>query len=127
MAFMASMAEGSGHMAAQAPKERPIDLVHLSTYTLGNRSLETELLGLFRTQADLYISRLEAATSADEWKNTAHSLKGSAKGLGAWTVAMLAEKAEAAAGADATTRRAMLGDISDALSAVKHFIDSMAD
>ena len=61
MAFMASMAEGSGHMAAQAPKERPIDLVHLSTYTLGNRSLETELLGLFRTQADLYISRLEAA------------------------------------------------------------------
>lgn len=124
---MATMSEGNGEMRAQASTARPIDLVHLSTYTLGNSSLEAELLGLFRNQADVYISRLEAATSADEWKNTAHSLKGSAKGLGAWTVAMLAEQAEAAAGADATTRRALLTDISDALSAVKHFIDSMAE
>lgn len=126
MAYAANMSAGIG-IGDHPVSERPIDLVHLATYTLGNRPLERELLGMFRMQADLYVSRLEAAQSETEWKNTAHSLKGSARGLGAWAVGELAEQAERAAGADASTRRALLGEISKALAAVKVFIDEMSD
>ncbi len=71
-----------------------IDLVHLSKYTLGERSLECELLGLFRCQASVYVDRLEASSSSKDWKDAAHSLKGSARGIGAWAVADKAEVAE---------------------------------
>jgi len=83
----------SGLSSHPAPR-RPIDLVHLSKYTLGNRTLENELLGLFRTQAGVYLARLADASDDTEWKNAAHSLKGSARGLGAWALAELAEEAE---------------------------------
>lgn len=71
-----------------------IDLVHLSKYTLGDRSLECELLGLFRCQAGVYVERLEGCSSPKEWRDAAHSLKGSARGIGAWAVADHAEAAE---------------------------------
>lgn len=71
-----------------------IDLVHLSKYTLGDRDLECELLGLFRSQSSVYMGRLETAGCLDEWKEAAHGLKGSAKGIGAWAIADHAETAE---------------------------------
>lgn len=105
---------------------RPIDLVHLSKYTLGNRSLENELLGLFRNQADVYFARLAAAADDSEWKNAAHSLKGSARGLGAWALAELAEEAEKLLAA-AEGRAAIMERIRDAILSVNAFIDSVAD
>lgn len=72
-----------------------IDLVHLSKYTLGERSLECELLGLFRAQAGVYLDRMRSADCAKTWTDAAHTLKGSARGVGAWTVADQAESAEA--------------------------------
>lgn len=103
---------------------RPIDLVHLSKYTLGNRSLENELLGLFRTQADVYLARLAEAGDDAEWKNAAHSLKGSARGLGAWALGDLAEEAEKLA---AEARPAIMTQIAAAIAAVNAFIDSVAE
>ena len=103
---------------------RAIDLVHLSKYTLGNRSLENELLGLFRTQADLYLARLDGAADETEWKNAAHSLKGSARGLGAWALADLAEEAEKTALA---ARDGVMARIREATSAVNAFIDSFTE
>lgn len=103
---------------------RPIDLVHLSKYTLGNRSLENELLGLFRTQAGLYLDRLDSAADETEWKNAAHSLKGSARGLGAWSLADLAEEAEKTALA---ARDGVMARIREATSAVNAFIDSFME
>lgn len=105
---------------------RPIDLVHLSKYTLGNRSLETELLGLFRAQADIYLARLADAVGDTEWKNAAHSLKGSACGLGAWALAEVAGEAEALS-ADADSRSDVMARIRDAVTAVNGFIDSFAE
>src|SRR5680860_1221609 len=48
---------------AAPPKEqklpsRPVDLVHLARYTLGERSLEREVLELFCTQSVLYLECL---------------------------------------------------------------------
>lgn len=71
-----------------------IDLVHLSKYTLGDRRLEGELLSLFRSQAGVYLDRMASAKDTREWKEAAHSLKGSARGIGAWYVANHAEDAE---------------------------------
>lgn len=109
---------------SQCGASRPIDLVHLSKYTLGNRSLENELLGLFRSQADVYLARLDAAGDEKEWQNAAHSLKGSARGLGAWALATLAEEAEKTALA---ARADIMAQIRDAIVAVNAFIDSVAE
>lgn len=115
----------SGLSSRPAPR-RPIDLVHLSKYTLGNRTLENELLGLFRTQAGVYLARLADASDDTEWKNAAHSLKGSARGLGAWALAELAEEAEKLLAA-AEARPAIMVRIADAIAAVNAFIDSVTE
>jgi hypothetical protein len=52
--------------------------VHLSRYTLGVRNLEREVVELFCTQSAIYLERLREAPSDRQWKDAAHSLKGSA-------------------------------------------------
>jgi HPt (histidine-containing phosphotransfer) domain-containing protein len=74
---------------------RHVDLVHLSRYTLGDIALEREVLRLFCTQSFLCLDQLRAAQSVKDWIDAAHSLKGSARAIGAWGVAEAAESAEA--------------------------------
>ena len=93
---------------------RPIDLVHLARYTLGNRTSEHEVLELFRTQSKLYLQRLKEAVSDRAWRDAAHTIKDSALGIGAWRVAAVAETAEAL---DHRDRVAKQGQVMDALSA----------
>ncbi len=80
------------------PSSRPVDLVHLSRYTLGERALEREVLELFCTQSVVYLERLREAQSDKDWKDAAHSLKGSASAIGAWRAAEAAQLAEALSG-----------------------------
>ncbi len=78
-----------------ADTQRPIDLVHLARMTLGDRSLEREVLQLFVRQAAVLLARMgEAEPSVIA--GLAHTLKGSARGLGAWRVASAAEAVELA-------------------------------
>src|SRR5437763_5292286 len=70
--------------------ERPIDLVHLARMTLGDRSLEREVLELFDRQAGVLVVRMQQAARAGICA-AAHTLKGSARGIGAWRVARAAE------------------------------------
>lgn len=76
-----------------APDDRPIDLVHLARMTLGDRSLEREVLALFERQATLLIARMRQA-APEGVAALAHTLKGSARGIGAWRVARAAETLE---------------------------------
>jgi len=109
---------------AERPSDRPVDLVHLSKYTLGSRSLEAELLGIFRTQAGVYLERLEKAAAQDkEWRDAAHSLKGSARSLGAWTLGLHAEHAEKLERKEA--RPAALDLIRTEIAIVTRFIDEL--
>lgn len=82
----------------EAPADAPvIDRAHLARMTYGDRSLERELLELFDRQATILLARMrdsEAATMAA----LAHTLKGSAVGIGAGGVAEAAAAAEGAAG-----------------------------
>ncbi len=101
----ASVAEGQP--GPRASVERPIDLVHLSRMTLGDRGLEREVLALFDRQATVLVSRMRAA-SPGSVTAVAHTLKGSARGVGAWRVAAAAEAVETAASGE--------GDLSAAIT-----------
>ncbi len=91
-----------------APVELPIDLDHLSRMTLGERSLEREVLALFDRQADMLLMRMRQAPSATV-AASAHTLKGSARGIGAWRVASAAEAVEQASAAELTAAIGALG------------------
>ena len=77
----------------------PLDRLHLARQTLGDSELEREILVLFRRQSDLMLSRLIEARDAEERRSAAHTLKGSARAIGAWQVAEAAAAIEAAASA----------------------------
>jgi HPt (histidine-containing phosphotransfer) domain-containing protein len=77
-----------------APDDGPIDLEHLQRMTLGDASLEREVLTMFSAQAAGLIGRL-AALPADA-AALAHTLKGSARAIGAFAVADAASDLEAA-------------------------------
>ncbi len=74
-----------------------IDRAHLKQMTFGDRSLERELLQLFDRQAELLLARMRA-TDSEAVATLAHTLKGSATGVGASEVARAASAAEQAAG-----------------------------
>lgn len=80
------------------PHGQPIDLVHLSRQTLGDKRLETELLRLFMRQSEQIRQSLATAThqgSATSALEMLHMLSGSARVIGATTVAALAGALEA--------------------------------
>ncbi len=77
-----------------APDDGPIDTTHLQRMTLGDAALEREVLTMFAAQA----LRLVAALGAlpPEADALAHTLKGSARAIGAFAVADAAAALEAA-------------------------------
>lgn len=72
---------------------RPIDLGHLARQTMGDRAMEQDVLAMFVQQALLVLERL-AGAKPEERARLAHSLKGSARGIGAFAVADCAEAIE---------------------------------
>jgi HPt (histidine-containing phosphotransfer) domain-containing protein len=70
-----------------------IDFDYLESYTAGDMEVVTEVLALFRQQADGWLPRLEAG-DAQGWRDLAHTIKGSARGIGANALADLAAEAE---------------------------------
>jgi HPt (histidine-containing phosphotransfer) domain-containing protein len=90
-----------GRTGARRPREgerrhdTPIDWTHLSRFTLNDRALEQEVLGLFAMEAPHYLARMQTATSRQDWIEAAHTLKGSARAVGAWAIAECAQAAEA--------------------------------
>ena len=72
-----------------------IDRAHLARMTFGDKALERELLALFDRQAGLLVARMHG-TDAAAVKTLAHTLKGSALGVGARGVAEAAAALEQA-------------------------------
>ena len=73
-----------------------LDRAHLERMTFGDRSLEREVLQLFDRQAELLIGRMRGSAPAAVAR-LAHTLKGSAMGIGAGRVARAAEDTERSA------------------------------
>ena len=72
-----------------------IDTEHLSRMTLGELSLQREVLALFDRQADMLLPRIRGGAPATVVAS-AHTLKGSAVGIGAFKVARAVEQVEQA-------------------------------
>jgi HPt (histidine-containing phosphotransfer) domain-containing protein len=80
-------------MSAQAA----VDLGHLARYTGGDRSLNAEVLRLFVHQSTELLGQLQAvidARDAKTWHHITHSIKGAARGIGAFELADVAADAE---------------------------------
>ena len=70
-----------------APDDGPIDFEHLKRMTLGDAGLEQEVLAMFSAQSAKLFDTL--ATLPAEAGALAHTLKGSARAIGAFNVAGL--------------------------------------
>jgi HPt (histidine-containing phosphotransfer) domain-containing protein len=91
------MVASSLQKASGPVQESPvIDEAHLGRMTLGDRVLEREILEIFVRQAAIMLDRIAGAAPALA-AASAHTLKGSARGIGAWRVAQAAERLECAA------------------------------
>jgi HPt (histidine-containing phosphotransfer) domain-containing protein len=92
-----------------------VDFAHLEAYVGGDRAIAREVLALFSDQARTVLRTLSPTASDDEWRNAAHSLKGSALGIGAFDLAQACSEAELARSESAEAKRACLSKIADAL------------
>jgi HPt (histidine-containing phosphotransfer) domain-containing protein len=105
---MAQLAQAATVSAEPAAAAGPvIDLAHLKRMTFGERSLERELLQLFDRQAAMLVARMRQSAPAVT-ATLAHTLKGSARSIGAGPVAQAAETAERAAMAESGALAAAL-------------------
>jgi len=81
-------------VAGWSGPDAPIDLVQLATNTLGNRDLEVQVLHLFKSQSANTLARLARESDAAARRDLVHTLKGSARAIGAERVAIVCEGLE---------------------------------
>jgi hypothetical protein len=106
-------------LSAEPACERPaIDRAHLKQMTFGDRSLEGELLQLFDRQAEQLMARMRTSDAA-VLAMLAHTVKGSALGIGANDVARAAGAAESAAAGSPPQRIAALDGLAAAIDAAR--------
>jgi HPt (histidine-containing phosphotransfer) domain-containing protein len=84
--------------ALEAPIDQPpIDMAHLARYTGGEHALNTEILRLFDGQVTAMVQDLKgvlAQRDARRWREIAHTIKGAARGVGAFRMGEAAAAAE---------------------------------
>jgi HPt (histidine-containing phosphotransfer) domain-containing protein len=83
----------SSASAGSDRRQAVIDDDHLGRMTLGDRRLEREVLEIFVRQTVIMLERIAGAEPALA-AAAAHTLTGSARGIGAWRVARAAEHLE---------------------------------
>ena len=123
-----SLMVGEGGAPPLPPVDPLIDRAHLARMTLGDRALENEVLALFDLQASLLLARMQAAGPAAIGA-LAHTLKGSARGIGAWKVAEAAEHVERCASECSATVlpiaiKALTGAVAEARMAISQLLRS---
>jgi hypothetical protein len=94
--------------------DQPVDRAHLFRMTLGDHGLEGEVLRLFDRQVNMLMTRM-ASAEPNCIKALAHTLDGSARGVGAFRVSQAAQEVERAV--------AESGDVGAAVEALKAATD----
>lgn len=77
-----------------------IDFDHLNRYVGGDRDLTREVFGLFRNQVEMWGKGLKADADDEVWESVTHTLKGSARAIGAMALSQACENAESITGDD---------------------------
>jgi HPt (histidine-containing phosphotransfer) domain-containing protein len=105
-----------------APDDGPIDFDHLKRMTLGDASLEQEVLAMFAAQSTKLIGAL-AALPADAGA-LAHTLKGSARAIGAFGVGEAAARLEQALG-NGSDPSDLLAELAEAIALARTAIEAL--
>ena len=106
----------------QAPHDGPLDRDHLRRMALGDLSLEREVLTMFVAQASRIVDALAARPS--DAKALVHTLKGSARAIGAFAVADHALALETAIGARRDPSQAA-AELKEAVAEARGAIEGM--
>ena len=105
-----------------APDDGPIDLEQLRRMTLGDADLEHEVLAMFAAQSARLIEAL--ANMPPEAAAIAHTLKGSARAIGAQAVAEAASRLETAISGARGTAEA-LAELADTVALAQSAIEDI--
>ena len=70
-----------------------VDFAYLEGFAAGDFEVIDEVLALFREQAALWTPMLDSAHSG--WKDAVHTVKGAARGVGAFALGEACERCEA--------------------------------
>ncbi len=76
-----------------------IDFDHLKKYLGDDIDLTKEVFGLFKHQVDMWSKLLNAGADDESWVSVMHSLKGSARAVGALNLAAICASGEGLTGA----------------------------
>jgi HPt (histidine-containing phosphotransfer) domain-containing protein len=90
--------------------------------THGDRALARELLRLFDGQSEKQLAAIGAAADADARVQAAHTLKGAARGVGAFAVA---DAAEAVEGAEVTALASALARLRAKVAEARRVLPSL--
>lgn len=101
-----------------------LDRDHLARMTFGDRSLEREVLQLFDRQSELLLERMRASEPA-AIATLAHTLKGSAVGIGAARVARAAAEAELVARAKPAESSGAIAKLAQAVEEARAEISTL--
>jgi HPt (histidine-containing phosphotransfer) domain-containing protein len=69
-----------------------VDFAYLEAFTLNEAAVIDEVLSLFRQQAQIWAPMLDP--TVEGWKDAVHTIKGTARGVGANQLAEACERAE---------------------------------
>jgi HPt (histidine-containing phosphotransfer) domain-containing protein len=104
-----------------------IDMEHLDRYTGGDAKVNAEVLRLFETQTNDLVARLQAildARDAKSWKQVTHTIKGAARGIGAFAMADAAAQCEPIDLSDRSRASTAISLLKTHTDAVQAFIQS---
>lgn len=97
-----------------------LDRAHFDHMTGGDRALQLEIIDLLRAQAPQLDEEFSSASAG--WRAGAHTLKGSARGIGLATLALACEAAEAApSSSSAEALEHLRAELAEALAALEQF------
>ena len=105
----------------------PIDMEHLGRQALGDPGLQDEVLRLYATMSQVYLSRIEDSTSITMLLEHLHTLKSAAAGIGAWGVRDLARQAEDELRSGQPANPERIEDIAVAVAECISFIDGFVE
>jgi len=104
---------------------KPVDMDHLARYTGGDFSLNAEILRLFDSQVTGMVGELNAVLAvrdAKRWREITHTIKGAARGVGAFGMGEAAAAAEPVDPANAERAQAAIEALESEAQTVRGFI-----
>jgi HPt (histidine-containing phosphotransfer) domain-containing protein len=96
-----------------------LDVEHLHRFTGADLDLEEEIFDLFLKNGERYLKTIAQSESAEARRIAAHSLKGSARGIGAMQVEHVAQQLEDLAAAAEVERSGPSRELQQAFNRVR--------